>query len=327
MPELRWGIIGCGDVARRRAARAIQVQPESELVAACRRDATALRSFCEDYGIGKAYAKAEHLIADSSLHAVYIATPVGCHREQAVQAAQAGKHVLLEKPMALDVAECDAILSACRDAGVTLGIAYYRRFYPVIARMKELIQDGAIGTPLSIRAATATRVLTPDFEGYWRVDPAQSGGGPLMDLGSHRLDLFATFFGAPIEAHAFCATRCGDYATEDCASALLRFKDDVHGTLECFFGAGVDPDEFSILGTEGRLDATPLNRGNLKIDSGGETRSEQHPPHDNYNVPLIADFIRAIDEQRAPTVSGTDGRTVNATIAQAYAAANRRPSG
>lgn len=323
MPEFRWGLIGCGDVARRRVARAIQEQPESELVAACRRNITALRSFCADYGIAQAYTDVDELIADDRLNAIYIATPVACHHEQAVKAARAGKHVLLEKPMALDVSECDAILSACVDGGVTLGVAYYRRFYPVIARMKELLADGAIGTPLSVRAATATRTLTPDFEGYWRVDPAQSGGGPLMDLGSHRLDLFNAFFGAPVEAHALCATRCGDYATEDCASALFRFEGGVHGTLECFFGAGLDPDEFSILGTKGRLDATPLNQGNLQIESGGQKNSEQHPPHQNYNVPLVADFISAIKAGRQPGVTGTDGRVVNAAIAQAYEAAKR----
>jgi predicted dehydrogenase len=321
MPTLRWGLIGCGDVARRRVAQAILEHPHCELVAACRRNEAALEKFCEDYGVPHAFTDADALIADASLDAVYIATPVGCHREQAVKAAQAGRHVLLEKPMALNVAECDAIAQAASDAKVTLGIAYYRRFYPIVARMKELVDNGAIGTPLSIRAATATRALTPDFEGYWRVDPEQSGGGPLMDLGSHRLDLFRTFFGDPTQAHAICATRCGDYATEDCASALFRFPDGVHGSLECFFGAGADPDEFSILGTKGRLDATPLNRGELRIETDGQRRHESHPPHQNYNVPLVEDFVAAIEQHKSPTVSGPDGRAVNAAVALAYQAA------
>ena len=321
MAKFRWGLIGCGEVARRRVAQAIQAHPQCELVAACRRNETALCEFCEDYSVPSSFTDADALIADASLDAVYIATPVGCHREQAVKAAQAGKHVLLEKPMALNLMECEAIAQAASAANVTLGIAYYRRFYPVVIRMKELIESGTIGTPLSIRAATATRALTPDFEGYWRVDPEQSGGGPLIDLGSHRLDLFRTFFGDPTQAHAICATRCGDYAAEDCASALFRFGDGIHGTLECFFGAGTDPDEFSILGTQGRLDATPLNRGELQIETDGKRRCESHPPHENYNVPLVADFVAAIEQGRCPTVSGEDGRAVNAAVALAYQAA------
>src|SRR6185369_5651028 len=96
----------------------------------------------------RSYADWHDLIVDPDVHAVYVATPVHLHAEQTVAAAEAGKHVLCEKPMAMDTAECDRMIAACRASGVTLGIAYYRRFYPIVARLKQVLETGEIGRPV-----------------------------------------------------------------------------------------------------------------------------------------------------------------------------------
>ena len=141
---IRWGIIGCGDVARKRVAGAIQSDPNSELVAVCRRDEAKLRAFADEFEVSVATTSADEVIASAAVDAVYIATPVNLHCPQAIAAAAAGKHVLVEKPMAMSTVDCDAMIAACAKADVRLGVAFYRPFYPIIHRMQELIQSGEI---------------------------------------------------------------------------------------------------------------------------------------------------------------------------------------
>lgn len=327
--SVRWGIIGCGDVARKRVAGAIQEEPHSELVSVCRRDLKQLEAFVAEFSVPRGTTSADELIASPDIDAVYIATPVSLHRPQTIAAARAGKHVLVEKPMAMSTAECDEMIAVCHEHGVKLGVAFYRPFYPVIHRMRELVESGAIGTVLSVSAVTATPfAIDPDHDGYWRVIPELGGGGALMDIGSHRLDLFLTLFGPIAGADpggdgsgvkAFCATVAADYNSDDLAHLIVRFESGVHGSLSCYFGSTIDPDEFAILGTKGRLVSRPLNGGELIIERGTGTTREQHPPCPNFNLPLIADFVAAITANGNPHVPGEQGRDVNRVIELAYA--------
>ena len=316
---IRWGIIGCGDVARRRVAGAINEHAGSELIAACRRDSAALRSFCDDFGVQEAYQDYRDLLSNEAIDAVYIATPVVGHREQAVAAARSGKHVLVEKPMAMTTAECDEMINACHDAGRLLGLAYYRRFYPVVARMKELIAAGEIGTPRSVTAVTCNPFrLQPSDEGYWRVLPEDGGGGALMDIGSHRLDLFEEVFGEITEACGYCDNIGADYDADNTTTVIVRFANGCQGVVQCYFGVSVDPDQFTVLGSEGRLCATPLNAGSLQIETPQGSRQEAHPPAENFNLPLIADFVQAIESGTRSRVDGESGRRTNDVMRRAY---------
>ncbi len=322
---VRWGLIGCGDIARKRVARAIQDQPRSRLLAACRRDETKLRGFCQSFGIERAYRQDTDLLADADVDAIYIATPVAQHLPQTLAAAAAGKHVLVEKPMARTVAECDRMIAACREHGVRLGVAYYRRFYPIVTRMKALLATGEIGRPLAVSAATAIPFgLRPGEEGYWRVVPDEGGGGALMDIGSHRIDLFLDLFGEVLDVRAACDTLAGAYAAEDAASLVLRFRGGVHGLLRCHFGTAVGLDEFVVLGTKGRLCANPLNGSRLVVQLGEASRTEDHPPPANLHAPLIEDFVAALELGRPPRVPGEDGRRTNEVMERAYRDAARR---
>ena len=319
MKTIRWGLIGCGDVARKRVAAALQETPGSQLVAVCQRDAAQLDVFADRFQVARRETDAAALMQDPEIDAVYLATPVAEHHPHTLAAAAAGKHVLVEKPMAIDVGQCDDMIAACREANVRLGVAYYRRFYPVLARIEQLLDEAAIGEPLAIAAVTATPMaMAPGEEGYWRAEAAASGGGALMDVGSHRIDAFPQLLGPIEEVKAFCATIDAPYQVEDTATLLFRFQNGVLGTLQCHFGCQ-DPDEFTIQGTRGRLLVRPLNGGTLLIERDGEQTVEHHPPAENYCIPLVADFLDAVGQQRPPRVTGELGRATNLIMQCAYA--------
>ncbi len=330
---LKWGLIGCGDVARKRVAQAIQQEPHSQLVAACRRDQTKLQEFCQAFQVPRSYPSHEELLADSEIDVVYIATPVCEHLPQTLASAQAGKHVLVEKPMAMTTAECDQMIAACQERGVKLSVAYYRRFYPLIRRIKNLMAAGEIGKPLAASAVTATSLNAGEFNAgefnagelnaggqqpNWRVVLEQGGGGALMDIGSHRINVLLHLFGPAVEVQAFVENVASDYQAEDSATLLLKFQSGLVATLQCHFGSTVDPDELSILGTRGRLIARPLNGDELIVQRDQLQHTEIHPPAPNLCAPLVADFASAILEDRDPIISGHEGRTTNAVIEQAY---------
>jgi len=319
MSQLRWGIIGCGDVARKRVAAAIQADPNSFLLAACRRDSDKLQKFCADFNVENAYTSAADLIDNNDVNAVYIATPVHEHLAQTLLAARVGKHVLVEKPMAMTVDECDQMVEECAKQVVTLGVAYYRRFYPVVDRIREVIESGNIGIPMAASVVTGTPFgMQSGEDGFWRGDPRQSGGGSLMDIGSHRLNLLINLFGSVRSVKAHCNYTPESYLAENVAAVTVQFQGRVVANLICLFGTPADPDEFTVIGTKGRLTSRPLNDGELEIQIGSDVTTESHPPSDNFNSPLIADFAAAVAEKRKPMVSGEEGRETNEAIERAY---------
>ena len=148
MSQLRWGLIGCGDIARKRVAPALRDLSDCGLVAISRKRSELAELFAREFGARKWYSDWRDLIRDEEVESVYLATPVHLHKSQTIAAAEAGKQVLCEKPMAMNTAECDEMLAACRANNVKLGVSYYRHFYPVVARIKDLLAAGEIGYPI-----------------------------------------------------------------------------------------------------------------------------------------------------------------------------------
>ena len=149
--KVRWGLVGCGDISRKRVAPALRDSPLCELISVSRAKAELAESFAGEFGARRSYSDLRQLLLDHEIEAVYVATPVHLHAEQTIAAAEAGKHVLCEKPMALDVAECNRMIAACRSNNVKLGVAYYRHFYPVVRRVKELVDSGELGVPIIVQ--------------------------------------------------------------------------------------------------------------------------------------------------------------------------------
>src|SRR5687767_1927125 len=183
---IRWGLIGVGDIAEKRVAGALKDSRGSHLAAVASARPERAAAFAAKHGVDRHYADWREMLRDGGVDAIYIATPVRLHPEQAIAAAAAGKHVLCEKPMALDAAECARMIAAARQHGVRLGVAYYRHLYPVVARLREILARGVIGRPVLAQAHAFERFdVAPDHPRAWFLRKADAGGGPMFDFGCH----------------------------------------------------------------------------------------------------------------------------------------------
>ena len=183
-----WGIVGCSDIVRRRAADAILMQPDSRIAAFYSHSAELADEHAARYG-GQGYTSLNELLADDGVTIVYVASPVERHAAETIAAAQSGKHVLVEKPMALTADECDAMIAAANANGVTCAVAYYARWLPKVRHMKQLLDEQALGTVVRAHVAQLSEFNpVADDPKIWRVQ-GRAGGGALADVGSHRLDL------------------------------------------------------------------------------------------------------------------------------------------
>ncbi len=309
MRKLRWGLIGCGDISRRRVAPALRDISECDLIAVNRARAELAEEFAREFGAQRWYRDWRELVDDHGIDAVYLATPVYLHAEQAIAAAKAGKHVLCEKPMAMNVAECDRMIETCTTNNVKLGVAYYRHFYPVINRIKEVI--GEIGTPV-VAQINAFEMFNPQpgEPRFWFVNKEQAGGGPMMDFGCHRIEVLMNIFGRIKQTRGDLGQILFEREVEDTAIACFEFENKTRGTLTVTHAAFESQDTLDIFGSLGSIHVPVLNRGEMRIKTKGAERVESHPPHANIHQPLIEDFTRAVLDDHEPGVGGGVGREV-----------------
>jgi predicted dehydrogenase len=313
MKTIRWGIIGCGDVCEVKSGPAFQKVPNSALVAVMRRDGAKAADFARRHGVPRWYDDAAALVADREVDAVYVATPPGSHAEYTLLAARAGKPVYVEKPMALDRAECDTMIAACAAAGVPLFVAYYRRAQPRFSRIKELIDSGAIG---AIRGLSTVLIQPPAPSHLdpanlpWRLDPKIAGGGIFLDLASHTLDLCDHLLGPIVRAQGHASNRGGLYRAEDTVSAHLTFASGVTGVGFWSFVTGQRIDRTEIFGSRGRLtfatfDDVPVL---LETESGLQELTIPQPAH--VQQPMIQLVVQSLTGHgSSPSTGITAART------------------
>ncbi len=281
---LQWLVIGIGDITTKRVLPAILAEPRSRLTGIVTRDPAK----AERYGV-PGWSDLDAALAAANPDAVYVATPVFLHAPQTIACLLAGKHVLCEKPMALDYAEACSMQAAAQETGRTLGIAYYRRAYPKVNRARQLIETGAIGRPVFAQAASHNWFPADGARG-WLTDPKRAGGGPLYDIGSHRIDLMNYLFGKPAAVTGQMSTLVQNIQVEDNATVLIEYENGVRGSVDVRWHSRVSRDEFRIRGTEGEIELTPLN-GPALIYPGGE---EHLPAHENLHFPCVANFVSAV---------------------------------
>lgn len=230
---VRWGIIGCGGIAKRRMLPAAGELKHSEFVAVMDADRSVTDEVAEISG-AKAYYSESDLLADPDVRAVYIATPVFLHYEQVVQAAAAGKHILVEKPLALNVKQAEEMIAACRQAGVHLLEGYMMKYHALNLRARDMVARGDIGQVVSARAQLTC--WYPEIPGAWRQNPDLGGGGALMDMATHCYDLLEFIIGSPIkETFALADTLTFGYAVDDSSTTMLKFENGAQATVEAFF--------------------------------------------------------------------------------------------
>jgi 1,5-anhydro-D-fructose reductase (1,5-anhydro-D-mannitol-forming) len=282
---LNWIVIGIGDIATRRVIPAIQAEPRSRLYGLVTRDPQKAAPYK-----ARVWSSLEEALSDTAVNAVYVATPVFLHAPQTIQSLRAGKHVLCEKPMAMNETEARSMVQAAQNTGRTLGVAYYRRTYPKVHRAKQLLEAGAIGEPVLAELTSHGWFDEKETSRSWLIDPAQAGGGPLYDIASHRIDLLNFLFGQPLRVSAHLSNVVHHYAVEDNATVMIDYAGGVRGIVDVRWHSEVKRDECRIRGTEGEIELTPLNGPEL-IYPGGR---ENLPSHSNLHYPIIENFVDAV---------------------------------
>jgi len=286
--KLHWVVAGIGDIARKRVIPAIQSEPRSTLYGFVTRDPAK----AEAYPGARAWPAIDEAVADPAVDAVYVALPVAMHADAVIKALRAGKHVLCEKPMAINFAQAERMVAEGRASshasGRLFGVSYYRRLYPKLMRAKQLIAEGAIGRPLLAEANCHSWL---EIEGReWLSDPALAGGGPLYDIASHRIDAMNFLFGQAGRACGLLSNAVHRMRVEDSATVLMGFAGGVHGVVDVRWNSRVPRDQFRIIGEDGEIGLDPLNGPELRVAG----RVELLPTHANLHYPIVENFVDAV---------------------------------
>ena len=338
--KIKWGVIGCGGIADRRTIPGMMLAENAELVAVMDANLQAAERVKEKYNAQYAFDNIEDLLAIDEIQAVYIASPVFCHKEQAFAAAKAKKHILLEKPMALTSEESKEIAAFCKEQGVKLGVGLMMRFHSYHQEMKKLVAAGKLGDIVSMRGQLTC--WYPDIPGNWRQNKALSGGGALMDMGIHCIDLLQYITGLRAKAvTGFAGTQTFQYNADDSAAIVMKMENGALAMVDANFNI---PDaaakcKLEIYGTKGSIMAegtiSQVEGGEVSVlisdDSLGydaaQNREELVPV--KLNVELgnmytkeVESFGLAILNDTEPEITAEDAINVQMIVEQAYKASD-----
>lgn len=322
---VRWGVIGTGGIADKKTIPAIKESKDSELIALMDINLERTKELAQKHGAKRYYNKIEDLLSDKEIDAVYIATPLYLHCEQTILAAKYGKHILCEKPMALTVEECKEMIKACKDNQVKLMIGFRMRFHVYHQKIKSLIEEGLLG-----------KIVMGRTEGYlwfeatrdsWRINKVLGGGGALIDLGEHSIDLLRYFIGDEVvEVVALSSNVNFDYPVEDTISVILKFEGGAHSIITSSFAIPYRENLLQIYGTKGSvLGSKTIGQfpdSELKGYINGQVK-EYHIEHiDTFNAE-IQHFAECIRDNKEPLVTGEDGLKATEIRLAAYESAKK----
>lgn len=348
--KIRFGIVGCGVISPTHAAALKQLPDDAELVAVADVLPERAKALAEKFGVKKIYASDEALIADGEIDAVIITTPSGLHAASTVKALRAGKHVVVEKPMEISLAACDAMIAAERETGKVLTVISQHRFDHATIVVRDAIESGRLGKIVLVEMSVRWwRAQSYYDSGDWRGTWAMDGGGCLMNQGVHTVDLMRWLAGPVKSLYARCATAAHErIETEDVATATLNFANGAVGSLiastSCFDGL---PAMLGIYGTLGSaviegdrlklmkfkdgtsVAAEAVNRHAASVASGGtasvkneaETRQAAADPGavwGDAHREQIRDFVNAIRTGKKPVIDGAEARKAVEIILAVY---------
>lgn len=320
---VKWAIVGCGRITERRVAPIFHRVERAQLAAFCSRDLTKAKSFAERFGAEKAYESVDELLADKSIEAVYLATPNLFHTDQTCRSLAAGKHVLVEKPMALSAVAAGAMIEAAQQADRLLGIMQQQRFHPANAHLIRLHNDGELGRLLMLRVQIAMWLATAE---NWRGVPKLSGGGVTMDLAPHALDLMLQIGGEVTRVDAAMRNLYFPGPTEDFCAARLEFANGAVGLLDLSYCGQQYGGRVEAFGNEatffadGSMQATEVYHTGFRRGSQPTELDRVTATTDCYQATL-QDFTDAILDGGQPTVCAADGLRVMQTLDALYASA------
>ena len=315
---IRWGIIGIGRHVGRFMAPALNQAANTKVVAVCSRSMEKAKNFATQYGVERAYGSLAKMLDDPEFDVLYVSTPNSLHAQHTIQAAEAGKHVLCEKPMALTEADCERMIEACNKNGVKLGIDFQNRYHPAHVEARRLVQDGKVGK-IYVAKAQYCHGFTRGFihslwQGGWRTDFSMAGGGALMGTGLHPIDLLRFLLDSEVEeVQALCDPKTPD-AIDEMVYAILKLQNDVHGVIISGFIAPRSDDDVVLYGNQAKVTCKgtvgmPL-RGELLVEGDSINLRMAFPT----NEPLPGNFIRVIEafnrcveENTEPDITGYNG--------------------
>ena len=319
MSKVRWAVVGTSDFALDWIARGIALGSNAELAAVVSRDAARAQAAAARVGAPYSFTSIE-AIDTSRVDGVFLVVPNPQHAPLAIAAAGRGLHVVVEKPMAPTLAECQAMIDAARAGGVQLAVAHCMEWTAPVVKARELIAEQAIGTVIS---ATIACSFNSPPGGHWRQDdPTDAGGGPLFDLGVHSIDTITRILGPIEQVSAQIDRRLYDYAADDSTTLLVRFASGAHGVVESHFTC--NQNSLRIQGSTGRIWSEAwLGRefaGDLHMQRGNEVVSFDLPRINVY-VPQIEHISASVLSGTPPIISGERGRADVAVIRAAIESA------
>lgn len=313
--NLKWGVLGAGSVAQRRAMPAIQKADNAELHALLSRDADRAKRLATEYGAARAYTTVDALLADDALDAIYVATPVHLHCEQVIAAAERGLQVLCDKPMALTLQECTQMISACDANGVHLQVCFLFRFHSCFQQIRTWVNDGRLGQIVHGRMPFLKQyALTPD---EWRAQPEKGGGGCFMDLGPHSVDMLRYLIGEVNTVSAFYNSTIHDYPVEETGGMLLRFDNGAQAFTDLSFSVPYCDIVLELYGTKGTVWVYNDDGWKIRTHFDGELQLIPSQYEDLYQH-QFEHFAACVHHGIAPITSGLDGLRANEILAAAY---------
>lgn len=311
---LTWGLVGYGDLAQRQLVEALS-QPPHRLAAVWGRDSKRAQAFAARFGIPLAAGSLGALI--QAVDAVYIAVPPVAHMSIALAVVEAGRHVLIEKPMSPTFGGYGKLSALITDKGVKAGVAYYRRFAPAIRYLRRMVAAGELGSLLSIEFIYSRSFdPSPNDPKAWRLDPAIAGGGVLADAGSHRLDLLCWLFGAGCVMDARLE-RQSPKQTENRVDMTIGFSEGLRARC-CFSWNDAFADRLIIHGEYGTALLDPLDEGRLVVETQQGSRAFEHPRRGNLHVDLVQAFAESVEEEDATVCTVSEARLVDELIEDVY---------
>lgn len=300
MKQLHWGVIGAGGIAYFRTIPGLLQAEHAELTAVMATTMEKAQRIAGEFGAKRAYTDVDALLADPEVDAVYIATPVYLHLPEIRQAAAMGKHILCEKPLGLNAKEAEEAIRVCKEAGVTLSVGFMMRYGAHLNAMKDALAEGKLGQLVSGMAQFSCW-MPPRPGGYWCTTMEQAGGGPIMDMGIHLIDLIHYVTGQRVTHVIAMQERLHfdtpDYTVDDTSTAILRLENGAQFVVQTLFNV---PDSaaawhFDLFGTKGRL----LGKGIIGQEDGG-----------NLNAVLLSDSDDPFGETRPGTFMEADFRNL-----------------
>jgi 1,5-anhydro-D-fructose reductase (1,5-anhydro-D-mannitol-forming) len=308
---VRWALVGASDIAKTRMIEAINAQAESSVEAVFSSSSERGKAYAEENGIPRAFDDLNEMLSDPEIDAVYISTTNELHREQAIAAARAGKHILCEKPLALSLEDARDMIEAARAAHVALGTNHHLRCAVTHRTLRRLIKEGAIGKPLAARVFHAG-YLPPRLQG-WRLTKPEAGGGVILDLTVHDADTLRFVLDAEAKDVIARSVTQGlaQGEMEDAVMGVILFDDDILVQFHDAFTIKHARTGLEVHGTDGSLVAIDVMaqdpQGRILLrQNGKESEIKLEPAEDLYSF-CVHKFNQAVRTGAQPFATGEDG--------------------